>query len=214
MNNVLEVAGLNKSYGDFSLSDICFSVPEGCITGFIGVNGAGKTTTIRTILGLSQKDSGMVKVFGEDIDGQGDGWKNRIGIVLDEGYFYDDLTMAEMKSIIAPAYGAVARMVPQIGMPELSGILLVLLLSAMPYAIYMPLQFRFGYEKTKYAFMIILFGLSFGLPSLYSANVKIDLSIWVSLPDIVQCLILAVSALIVLSVSILASIRFFGKKDL
>jgi ABC-2 type transport system ATP-binding protein len=30
--------------------------------------------------------------------------KNRIGVVLDEGYFYDDLTMDEMKGVIAPAY--------------------------------------------------------------------------------------------------------------
>lgn len=30
--------------------------------------------------------------------------KNRIGIVLDDGCFYDELSMSEMKSIIAPAY--------------------------------------------------------------------------------------------------------------
>lgn len=46
MNDILTVSGLNKSYGDFSLKDVTFSLPEGCITGFIGVNGAGKTTTL------------------------------------------------------------------------------------------------------------------------------------------------------------------------
>ena len=51
MNDILTVSGLNKSYGDFSLKDVTFSLPEGCITGFIGVNGAGKTTTLRTLLG-------------------------------------------------------------------------------------------------------------------------------------------------------------------
>ena len=50
MNDILTVSGLNKSYGDFSLKDVTFSLPEGCITGFIGVNGAGKTTTLRTLL--------------------------------------------------------------------------------------------------------------------------------------------------------------------
>ncbi|GAC42247.1 ATPase component [Paenibacillus popilliae ATCC 14706] len=54
MNRILEVSGLNKSYGDFSLEDITFSLPEGCITGFIGVNGAGKTTTLRSF-GTEQK---------------------------------------------------------------------------------------------------------------------------------------------------------------
>lgn len=41
MENILEVLGLSKSYADFLLSNICFSLPEGYITGFIGVNGAG-----------------------------------------------------------------------------------------------------------------------------------------------------------------------------
>ena len=104
MDNILEVTGLNKSYKDFSLTDVSFTLPEDCITGFIGVNGAGKTTTIRIILGLAQKASGTIKVFGKDMESSEQELKNRIGIVLDEGYFYDELTMDEMKSIIAPAY--------------------------------------------------------------------------------------------------------------
>ena len=67
MSNVLEVSGLNKSYGEFALSDVSFSLQEDCITGFIGVNGAGKTTTIRNILGLVMKDAGTIKLFGMDI---------------------------------------------------------------------------------------------------------------------------------------------------
>ena len=43
MNDILTVENLNKSYGDFALTDVAFSLPEGCITGFIGINGAGKT---------------------------------------------------------------------------------------------------------------------------------------------------------------------------
>lgn len=104
MNPVLEVQGLNKKLGTFDLHDVSFSLPENCITGFIGINGAGKTTTIKSILGLILKDSGRIQLFGQDMDKHERELKNRIGIVFDEGYFYEDLTMAEMKSIIAPAY--------------------------------------------------------------------------------------------------------------
>lgn len=104
MGNILEISGLNKSYKDFSLTDVSFTLPEDCITGFIGINGAGKTTTIRTILGLTQKSSGTIKLFGKNIETNEQELKNRIGVVLDDGRFYDELTMAEMKSIIAPAY--------------------------------------------------------------------------------------------------------------
>ncbi|MFB1049387.1 ABC transporter ATP-binding protein [Paraliobacillus sp. JSM ZJ581] len=104
MSSILEVTGLNKSYGDFSLSDISFSLEEDCITGFIGINGAGKTTTIRTILGLVTRASGTIKLFGKDMNKYEKELKDRIGIVLDDGGFYDELSMAEMTSIISPAY--------------------------------------------------------------------------------------------------------------
>lgn len=106
MKNILEVTGLNKSYDDFSLSNVTFSLPEDCITGFIGVNGAGKTTTLRSILRLTTKTSGSIKIFGMEMEQHECELKNRIGIVLDDGGFYDELTMIEMKNVIAPAYSS------------------------------------------------------------------------------------------------------------
>ena len=60
MHDILKVTGLNKSYDNFSLKDVSFTLPDGCITGFIGVNGAGKTTTLRSILGLTSRMSGHI----------------------------------------------------------------------------------------------------------------------------------------------------------
>ncbi|WP_010499366.1 ABC transporter ATP-binding protein [Paenibacillus elgii] len=104
MKPILEVTGLKKDLGNFRLDDVGFSLIEGCITGFIVVNGAGKTTTIKLILGLMLKDAGEIQFFGKDVQKNEREFKNRIGIVLDEGYFYDELTMLEMKSIVAPSY--------------------------------------------------------------------------------------------------------------
>ncbi|HAJ74303.1 MAG TPA: sodium ABC transporter ATP-binding protein [Lachnospiraceae bacterium] len=104
MENILEVKKLVKRYPAFSLENISFSLPEGCVTGFIGANGAGKTTTIRSILGLALKDEGTIRIFGLDADKHQREIKDRIGIVMDSSYFYNDLSMKDMKSIIAPAY--------------------------------------------------------------------------------------------------------------
>lgn len=106
MNSVLEIDGLRKNYKNFSLNNVSFSLPENCITGFIGTNGAGKTTTIRSILGLARKDAGIIRVFGLDYNKHEQEIKDRIGVVLDDGGFYDDLTMREMKAIISVAYSA------------------------------------------------------------------------------------------------------------
>lgn len=104
MNSVLEVTHLKKELDKFHLDKVDFSLKEGCITGFIGVNGSGKTTTIKTILGLYPKDDGSIKFFGKEMEQHECLVKNRIGVVLDEGYFYEEMTLKEMKSIIAPAY--------------------------------------------------------------------------------------------------------------
>lgn len=104
MNTILEVNGLCKSFNHFNLKDISFSLPEGCITGFIGINGSGKTTTIKSILGLVLKEAGKVKLFGQEFDKNERELKNRIGIVMDEGYLYEDLTIKEMTKVVAPAY--------------------------------------------------------------------------------------------------------------
>lgn len=106
MNDILKVENLNKSYGDFSLTNVTFSLPEGCITGFIGINGAGKTTTLRTLLGLAKRNSGNIQLFGLDMEKNEKQIKDRIGVVLDDGCFYDELSLAEMKSIISSAYTA------------------------------------------------------------------------------------------------------------
>lgn len=104
MNTVLEVRNLKKDLDNFNLDNVNFSLKEGCITGFIGINGSGKTTTIKTILGLYPKDGGNISVFGKDIEKNEYAVKNRLGVVLDEGYFYEEMTLKEMKSVIAPAY--------------------------------------------------------------------------------------------------------------
>ena len=49
MENAIVVKNLRKNYKDFQLKDISFSVPKGCIMGFVGENGAGKTTLLDAI---------------------------------------------------------------------------------------------------------------------------------------------------------------------
>ncbi len=66
MNNIIEVNGLTKSYGDITtVSDVSFSVEAGKIYGLLGRNGAGKTTIMNMITAQLFPTSGEIKVFGE-----------------------------------------------------------------------------------------------------------------------------------------------------
>ena len=58
MDTILQVKDLCKKYEDFALDHVSFTLPRGCIMGFIGENGAGKSTTMKAILNLIRRDEG------------------------------------------------------------------------------------------------------------------------------------------------------------
>lgn len=101
---MLEVKNLTKNFKKFKLDNVSFKLEPGYIMGFIGPNGAGKSTTIKLIMNLIKKDSGEIKVFGKDHIEFEKEIKNRIGFVYDESHFYEDLSIKQMKNIIAPFY--------------------------------------------------------------------------------------------------------------
>lgn len=51
----LELKNVCKSFRDFTLNNISFTLPQGYIMGLVGPNGAGKTTTIQLILNMLEK---------------------------------------------------------------------------------------------------------------------------------------------------------------
>ena len=106
MNAILEVQGLSKKYpkSDFRLSDVSFSLPAGAIMGFVGENGAGKTTTIGCILNTLIKDSGSVRVLGNEMTEASTDIRDDIGVVYDSSVFPEHLTAAKISSAMRYIY--------------------------------------------------------------------------------------------------------------
>jgi branched-chain amino acid transport system ATP-binding protein len=68
-NLLLEVKGLNVSYGDIqALWDVSLDVEEGAIVALVGANGAGKTTLLKTISGLVRAQKGEILLSGKPIN--------------------------------------------------------------------------------------------------------------------------------------------------
>ncbi len=104
MNNALEITGLTKKYADFTLDNVSFTLPSGCIMGFIGENGAGKSTTIKLILGLIQRDKGQISVLGSNEVVNNRSIKENIGVVINESSFPDNLTAQDINGIMKNCY--------------------------------------------------------------------------------------------------------------
>lgn len=102
--NTIEIDRVTKRFSSFCLDDISFSVPAGSIMGFIGENGAGKTTTIKLILNQLKKDSGSIRLFGQDSVVMGKEAKAEIGVVLDQGFFYEGMKPREISNVLSRVY--------------------------------------------------------------------------------------------------------------
>lgn len=106
MNYCLEVKNLSKTYpgSNFSLDNVSMSIPQGSIMGFVGENGAGKTTTINLILNTIKRDSGMIKIFGEEMTEEQTDIRNNIGVVFDAINFPEALTANRLAAVFKDIY--------------------------------------------------------------------------------------------------------------
>ncbi len=114
MNAVLEVRGLEASYGDLQvLRGLDFEVQKGGVTTLLGANGAGKTTTLRALCGMVRR-RGEIVFEGNRIDRMATEDIVRLGIAqVPEGRgTFGSLTTEEnlqLGAMTRPANGQIAE---------------------------------------------------------------------------------------------------------
>jgi ABC-2 type transport system ATP-binding protein len=102
---MIRVRGLRKEYGDLVAVDgLDLDVAAGEIFALLGPNGAGKTTTVEILEGYRARTAGEVTVLGVDPEHADAWWRARIGIVLQSGGRFDELTVGELVAHFAAFY--------------------------------------------------------------------------------------------------------------
>ena len=95
-NVAIEVETLTKRYGDLTaVNGVSFTVNRGEIFAFLGPNGAGKTTTVEMLECLRKPTSGKAYVLGYDISKDQANIKKRTGVLPQDFYTYERLTVKE-----------------------------------------------------------------------------------------------------------------------
>ncbi|GAB6110139.1 ABC-2 transporter permease [Fusibacter bizertensis] len=80
--------------------------------------------------------------------------------------------------------------------------------------IYLPIQFKLGYEKTKFFFAVIIMASPFLIPQLVKLNYSLDFSSISVIPSEALYGIVALLSLIVLFLSMLISTKIYNQADL
>ena len=98
-SQVLELDGVSKSYGsERVIRELSLSVADGELLTVLGPSGCGKTTTLRLIAGLERPDSGVVRLDGEPVAGDGrfaPPERRDVGVVFQEFALFPHMTAEE-----------------------------------------------------------------------------------------------------------------------
>ena len=104
---MIEVKDLAFSYGKDkqALHGLTFSVKDGEIFGFLGPNGSGKSTTQKILTGILKGHSGMVSLFGKDMQSaQTREFFQKIGVLFEFPYLYTNLSALDNLHYFASFY--------------------------------------------------------------------------------------------------------------
>ena len=111
-------------------------------------------------------------------------------------------------------YWVETLILPKIGSFKFEMMMAAFLGISLLISIYLPIQFKIGYEKTKFFFIVVIMASPFLLPQLLKINGNPYLAVIHSISVALLCVMVALISLILLAASILISIRIYSKKDL
>lgn len=95
---IVEVKGVSKVFpGVLALDQVDFNLKAGEVMALLGENGAGKSTLMKILSGVYTKDSGTVKIFGEEINEMSPKKAQELGVAIihQELNMCSHLTVAE-----------------------------------------------------------------------------------------------------------------------
>ncbi|MDA0183746.1 ABC transporter ATP-binding protein [Solirubrobacter phytolaccae] len=104
-DDAVRVRGLRKAYGEHvALDGVDLTVARGEVLALLGPNGAGKTTLVEILEGHRRADAGAVSVLGFDPARRERGFRERIGVVLQETGLDQEIRVREALELYGAAY--------------------------------------------------------------------------------------------------------------
>jgi ABC-2 type transport system ATP-binding protein len=102
---------------------VSFSAEAGEVLALLGPNGAGKTTTVETLEGYLQPESGSVRILGLDPRTQRAEVTPRVGVLLQDGGLYPQMSGRRLLRLFASYYASPAdpeELIDLVGLREVA----------------------------------------------------------------------------------------------
>lgn len=115
MDNILDVTGVSKKYGQqIVVKDLNLRIEQADIYGLLGPNGAGKSTSIKIILGLIHPDKGEVLINKFSILSQKQQALQSVGAIVEGPSFYNHMSAYKNLKLYAGLYGIEKERIDQV----------------------------------------------------------------------------------------------------
>ena len=99
---MITVRNLSKRFGKLQvLNGLSIEIAAERVTAIVGPNGAGKTTLVKSVLGLTQPESGAIELSGQPITTDGR-YRSSIGYMPQMARFPENLSPKERRGPIKP----------------------------------------------------------------------------------------------------------------
>ncbi len=93
---ILEMKGIQKSFGVPVLKGVDFSIKKGEVHALVGGNGAGKSTLMKIMTGVYSKDAGEIFINGKDVDIRSIHDANSYGISM----IFQELSLIQTMTVV------------------------------------------------------------------------------------------------------------------
>lgn len=106
-----------------------------------------------------------------------------------------------------------AFVIPGLSAVDVTLFLLMFLMTSVFTGVYLPVQYKLGYEKTKFAFIVVIMGPSFIFPQLIKME-NVNLNFLSLFPPFLVYGSIFLFSCVILTVSIILSMKFYCETDL
>jgi len=118
----IDVSKVTKLFGSRrAVDDATLRVGPGDLVALLGPSGSGKTTLLRIIAGFEVPDTGLVRINGRDMAGDGvweEPERRRIGMVFQDGALFPHLTVGANVEFGRPRPGRARESLEMVGLAD------------------------------------------------------------------------------------------------